>query len=966
MSKNLKKGLAFGAILALSTTLMSGLPASAAAGTAGTGPAEVALTPTTGDSFASILQAGISLKTNVPGIVEGTAGDDSLPIESRNNVATDLMYKVTNSAGAAITVKYVGADGGSQVTSTYTSSTNGTVLSGASNSTGDAAKASAATSLIVGPGSQNAGQDGALLVIGTTETADVTLKVQSWFDTDNDGVLDLAERKSTEQTVVLYNAASLATTTTLTAPTAKTNTTLSAKVAFVPAINTVQAASYFGVQFYARNSIVKTAAATANAAGTGLNSTASATLATTAGQPGVATNGDVGLGNFTARAFLDKNNTSTDGTDTDSDNIETDVFLGNNSATVTLFDGVDSTVNGVYLTSKSSADVLYTDDTTAGNDTANTADVRAGAKSITLTAQVTKADGTDVGTLNDDYKGANVLVRVSVTSSVLKVGNTITVNGGDKAIAAAGDVAKSYLRTDADGKVSITLTASTGTNLDAVTVDVATLLADDTYADATNGTDAGSNPDASSVTVTWKKAVVSKFDVSPAKTVSGDNIALTFYTQDQFGEGISATSDGALKVYAVAEVAGVEKTALLEKDQAVVAGKVAVSVANFATKGGSATIKGYLYVDGFSATKKTGSFSPVSNVVSVDVFNNNATGFITVSSSYSGAITYGDYITGDEAISTTFKLNEQLDAAATITGGVQDANGGAQAASQVTVSATGLLFVNNGVWAKDTITFYTDAQGGFTFDVYAQKVNLTGHTITIASGGKTVTTLLKTYLPATTSSADWKLTWNLPAVLVKNTTYALTANLSDKWGNPIKNASIDFAAAGSLQVNGLDAANNKLTDKNGNAIVYVRSVKDVAGPGSLSATIDTSGWKTITGLTSVANTTTTINTTETENDYTAWTEASWSNAVSADVDIKDVAPAAASSAAASGSTGKFYASATNAAGKWVVVKVNGKFAKSFAGTAAKKVISVVASKGSKTITVYVGGKLALTKVVIVK
>ena len=73
-----------------------------------------------------------------------------------------------------------------------------------------------------------------------------------------------------------------------------------------------------------------------------------------------------------------------------------------------------------------------------------------------------------------------------------------------------------------------------------------------------------------------------------------------------------------------------------------------------------------------------------------------------------------------------------------------------------------------------------------------------------------------------------------------NTTYALTVTLTDKWGNPVATPganSVSIEGNGSVLVNGVVGATAKKFDKNGKTTVFVRSIKDIAGPGAVTATI---------------------------------------------------------------------------------------------------------------------------------
>ena len=81
-----------------------------------------------------------------------------------------------------------------------------------------------------------------------------------------------------------------------------------------------------------------------------------------------------------------------------------------------------------------------------------------------------------------------------------------------------------------------------------------------------------------------------------------------------------------------------------------------------------------------------------------------------------------------------------------------------------------------------------------------------------------------------------KFSWDLPANVAMNTTYAVTATLTDKWSNPLSGANVSFTAYAAATFNGVATAVPKTTDKNGQATVYLRSLKDIDGISAVGVT----------------------------------------------------------------------------------------------------------------------------------
>jgi hypothetical protein len=279
----------------------------------------------------------------------------------------------------------------------------------------------------------------------------------------------------------------------------------------------------------------------------------------------------------------------------------------------------------------------------------------------------------------------------------------------------------------------------------------------------------------------------------------------------------------------------------------------------------------------------------------------------------------------------------------TITTTAYAATGAVAPGASVTLSSPGLLFksVNSAtsaaVWAVGSITVLANASGETPAVEVAS--NVSGkQTITITSGSVS-TTKTVTFNAATTGGKTWTVT--APASILPGQTLKVSAVLKDKYGAPVN------TGAGAIKV------------------VYT-------GAGYVTTTIadetDADGVVSFSVLLGAMDAgTSTVKFTYGGADLISADTATDDVVATASIIIgKAPVVAGAATAAVSGSKGKFYVSATNAAAKKVVVKVAGKFVTSFTGTAAKKSVAVKATKGSKKVTVFVGGKLVATKTVTVK
>jgi hypothetical protein len=208
MSKNLtRKGLAFGALVALASSVIAGSPALAAG--------EVTLTPSAGTSYSLISGETYTL----------TAATGSL-VPSSSYVR--LKTKVTNNSAIAYT----------------TSATQtGAVFSGT------ASNASSVASVVI-KDADGSGTTGSSAAVGIAVAASAAgnFSVQSWLDDNGNDAIDAGEFASETRTVTFVKPADVTATTVITAPT-EGDTTVSATVKFEGINNEQLPAANVGAYF---------------------------------------------------------------------------------------------------------------------------------------------------------------------------------------------------------------------------------------------------------------------------------------------------------------------------------------------------------------------------------------------------------------------------------------------------------------------------------------------------------------------------------------------------------------------------------------------------------------------------------------------------------------------------------------------------------------------------------------------
>jgi hypothetical protein len=637
-------------------------------------------------------------------------------------------------------------------------------------------------------------------------------------------------------------------------------------------------------------------------------------------------------------------------------NSSTYVAVGAASPVVDLSNGL--------ITGVTTVDAVVTE-TSNIDESSDTVIARTGTETVVVSASA------------DAIEKAGIRYKATVTATNLDADSRVIVSGTTSTLAETDDVVVAYATSTSTGKVSFTLTIAGAAEDDALSVVVTAL--------DVNGVWVGGD----TVTITWADAALTSFSAVPGNYVSGANPTLTFKAKDQFGAPVSATATGALSVNVVAKVGGIEKKALLSETGSIVNGEVSFTFANFAT----AAIPGQIQATLFEGVTQSGVAAPAgttAGVITVNVYNSTDTATITVLDAYATTITYKDFVVGDEseaAVAAAVALTGIGGVTgATISGSVQNATAVGQPGAVVTVAADGVLFYDSvqGIYAEDSIVVYTNEYGAYSVEAIAHMVNTTGHAVTITSGGKTVSSLLKAYFPVNELTAgNLAFSWDMPAELVVNTTYALTVRLTDKWGNPVATPGANSVAVegnGSVLVNGVTGATSKKFDKNGEAVVFIRSLKDIAGPGAVSATLsaatsqyvvdpavgtgsgqaDTTGFDQFGSLVAIT----------TDVTSTVWNETAFASVLEVVVDVLDVATAVVSDTKVNVGTfsGKLVVYALNAVGSEVSYKIAGKWVTQVVTSDLLQRYDRVVGATGKTIKVdiYVDGVLKLAKSVVTK
>jgi protocatechuate 3,4-dioxygenase beta subunit len=308
----------------------------------------------------------------------------------------------------------------------------------------------------------------------------------------------------------------------------------------------------------------------------------------------------------------------------------------------------------------------------------------------------------------------------------------------------------------------------------------------------------------------------------------------------------------------------------------------------------------------------------------------------------------GTYVSGNTATATNSVTAPSITAGSstTISGVVTDASGVAVANASVKVELAGAQISSGTAYAIGSLTVAADNSGAYSVTVSTHTAGV--QSVKVTSGAATKTVSL--YVAAAASTTGTVLTIDAPATVVPGKTVTFTGKLVDKFGNPVATAV---------------TANNATPDFK---VVY-------AGPGFAAQTLpidtDAAGSFTVSIVTGVADSGSAV--------LTA-TYGGSKGAIDATVTgaTADITKSATVTIAAPvvvvpevkttivGVTKALRVRVENAKGEEVEIVVNGRtVAVATAGTNSKLWV-LKATKGKKSVKVYVDGDLVAVKTVTVK
>jgi len=448
------------------------------------------------------------------------------------------------------------------------------------------------------------------------------------------------------------------------------------------------------------------------------------------------------------------------------------------------------------------------------------------------------------------YTG-NVELKILLTEDDATIAGNPTGAGAGKVAVAAGTevtvkVARGGGSLDADSTVT-----SGGKTLTSVSVPSSisyTAVTDaNGYATVTLSNDEGVAGDDLDVTIThagvakttsviWTAAVAANSVLSGATVLSiepKDTWTLQYTAVDEYGAALAGPAYRVVVTY-YDTVGGTQKTTGVALDAN---GQGTLTVTDASLANGNFAVVGTL--------QKLGLDAVYADFGSPEVVNSTV---YVVSDKDAGAITIVETITtagaGDPALELVPAAN--VDATGpngptapavsaaektTISGVVTTASGAAVRGTAVTLSAPGLFFKNGDVYTVGSATVVTTNTGAYSVEV---RSNVGGeHVLTATAGSATKTKSIG--FDAALETKGTSLVIDAPTKAPAGTSYTVTVSLKDAFGNPVKTTTADKFTL-SYKGSGIALSVPSDTDANGEASFAVLLGSNDTGVGTITAT----------------------------------------------------------------------------------------------------------------------------------
>jgi hypothetical protein len=510
-------------------------------------------------------------------------------------------------------------------------------------------------------------------------------------------------------------------------------------------------------------------------------------------------------------------------------------------STLTSATSATSTVSAASAATTAKATIANNENVATGSAAGGGQDVvisklvRSGTKSLSFDATFMVNATTPVTVASP------VTITVTEVGSTLGVGDDVTVNGKKLvATAPAADTVTTYAMTDANGKLTISVTSANASDLENITI-VAT-----------------SNTGTVFVDLKWVDAAIDDVYVTnelandTIRTIAkGSSVSLNYVVLDQFDKAwtrtdysyrLQFTTTGTATAPAALNLSNGSGTLNFTDNSTAASGSYTLIATLFSQTGvGAWSTATAAHTSNLNVVASTTAPAAIATATAVlDDDSTIAAGGVPLADADLAALDNRVYDSANAALGVTGAYGAKL--VATVT----SATGANVQGAAVTVSAAGLYFSTtaggSGVVSKDSIVLNTTSAGVATVYVYGQVSGK--HTITFTAGSATKT---QDVTWASATSADGTaLTIDAPASAVPGSTFKVTGTLVDDFGNPVQIATAGTGANPTLSVSyaGPGLVSGSLpttTSAAGEFVFYVLLGSNDSGTATVTASFDADG-----------------------------------------------------------------------------------------------------------------------------
>ena len=727
MSKNLsRKSVAFGALVALGSSLFAGAPALANTG--------VTLEPSAGTSYNTILGETFKLNSYFT-----DAAQQGSELQKFRIVDADKKLNISTSTGVAV-------DSGASATVDNTANDN----SGTNLTANDG--------IYVVDGGSATGPKIDTLSLVSSGTATFSVTVQSWLDFDADNVIDSSEAASTVRTVKFVKASEVATNTTFTAPMVG-DTALTGAFEFVDINNEQLTAGDVGLLFRKGNN-------TGLASGPADTNFFVATITWSATDKFKYTStGTLGAALAAGDLLLAQPLFKSAGTPAVTDTIGTAVNAAVAKRTINLATAsvqrgtVAATINSTNHVNRNKEfkfQVQAKDDSTTPKGVAGVA--------VKVTIINGSAASTNLVTLGSGADDKKIIVNGTTYTSAT------TLPG------ASSSVAKIAATTDANGIATVTVQTvnfavgdhvAATFELENFTKSVAVRSVDPTYtAHISNAKDGLSTTDGAAAAV--NVVLVDQFGGAPADEWDARAI---FGSSSQ-----STTAATSASSTSTAIVGGKATLSILDNGTGTGTNVYEITAGKRLAGGGYSTAA---QADSAFEIRIVSAANLVAGKITSTGTLNSTTGIYEnagpIALNLEDADNYDSRLVAGDAPTVTNSI--------ALSGVVSTTNLTPIEGAAVKISGAGLQFKRNGVehYGKDSLTVYTSSTGAWAIDVASNKAGKQTLTLTSGSVSQTVTVTFA----AAAAGTGTAIALDAPAYILPGRTLKITGTLTDKYGNPV-------------------------------------------------------------------------------------------------------------------------------------------------------------------------------------